>query len=511
MSSNSKQNSSKPEDEYDIAVIERRVIWSGVKPCKFLRCCTPQIRFGQIQDPHSLVVQQSANSRFEISIINSKQQISRINFQKALPPNKEKNYDSMSDIILSSSNKCWLVVIYNQMYSIRLWDVKTGQQKAKLDGHSYAVNSICYSPDGTTLASGSADSSIRLWDVKTGQQKAKLDGHSSMVNSICYSPDGTTLASGSADSSIRLWDVKTGQQQAKLNGHSSTVNSIYYSSDGTTLASGSDDNHIRLWDVKTGQQILSSDNCYQDIVAQFSSQNFNNNLIQESVNSPVNYLVISNQLEFRSQGAIYQSVWHRLENIIQTKRKLHFNEPNWIINTMKIDQYLQSFNTYIYFNLQQLLTRVHSPRNSQVFLNWKGTPATAIQGNSENSSNMARRDMKPRELETMNEKKDDLLIFCSDPIADSGLQLSSLQRSLLYIISSAIYASGTNTNSRTIYQNHRLITQISMTHQGVSLYNYKLIKNIQCSSQRTPLGSRVRHPLNHPALLTPGVLIQTTI
>ncbi|CAD8186355.1 unnamed protein product [Paramecium octaurelia] len=112
--------------------------------------------------------------------------------------------------------------------------------------------------------------------------------------------------------------------------------------------------------------------------------------------------------------------------------------------------------------------------------------------------------MKSRELETKNETKDHLLIFCSDPIAGLGLQLSSLQRSLLYIISSAIYASKTNTNSRTFYQNHRLITQIQMTHQGVSHYNYKLIQNIQCSSQRTPVGSRVRHPLNHPALLTPG-------
>ncbi|CAK74234.1 unnamed protein product (macronuclear) [Paramecium tetraurelia] len=64
------------------------------------------------------------------------------------------------------------------------------------------------SPDGTTLASGSVDKSIRLWDVKTGQQKAKLDGHSGDVYSVSFSPDGTLLASGSGDSSIRLWDVK---------------------------------------------------------------------------------------------------------------------------------------------------------------------------------------------------------------------------------------------------------------------------------------------------------------
>ncbi|CAK84534.1 unnamed protein product (macronuclear) [Paramecium tetraurelia] len=48
----------------------------------------------------------------------------------------------------------------------------------KLDGHSDYVRSDNFSPDGTTLASGSQDYSIRLWDVKTGQQKAKLDGHS---------------------------------------------------------------------------------------------------------------------------------------------------------------------------------------------------------------------------------------------------------------------------------------------------------------------------------------------
>ncbi|CAD8163117.1 unnamed protein product [Paramecium octaurelia] len=71
-------------------------------------------------------------------------------------------FDSMSDIILSSSNKCWL--------SNRLWDVKTGQQKAKLDGHSSTVNSICYSPDVTTLASGSYDNSIRLLNVQTSKE-----------------------------------------------------------------------------------------------------------------------------------------------------------------------------------------------------------------------------------------------------------------------------------------------------------------------------------------------------
>ncbi|CAD8192469.1 unnamed protein product [Paramecium pentaurelia] len=65
----------------------------------------------------------------------------------------------------------------------------------QLDGHTRGVLSVCFSPDGNTLASGSVDKSIGLWDVKTGQQKAKLDGHTHYVYSVCFSLDGNFLAS----------------------------------------------------------------------------------------------------------------------------------------------------------------------------------------------------------------------------------------------------------------------------------------------------------------------------
>ncbi|CAD8129063.1 unnamed protein product [Paramecium sonneborni] len=51
--------------------------------------------------------------------------------------------------------------------------------------------------------------SIRLWDVKIGYQKMILYGHNSFIQSVCFSPDGNTIASGSDDNSIRLWNVKT--------------------------------------------------------------------------------------------------------------------------------------------------------------------------------------------------------------------------------------------------------------------------------------------------------------
>ncbi|KAJ5661456.1 uncharacterized protein N7477_009072 [Penicillium maclennaniae] len=123
-----------------------------------------------------------------------------------------------------------------------------------LEGHSDTVNSVAFSPDGLTLASGSDDYTIKLWDTATGTQRQTLEGHLGWVSSVASSPDGLTLASGSDDYTIKLWDIATGTQWQTLEGHSESVTSVAFSPDGLTLASGSDDCTIKLWDTATGAQ-----------------------------------------------------------------------------------------------------------------------------------------------------------------------------------------------------------------------------------------------------------------
>ncbi len=142
--------------------------------------------------------------------------------------------------------------------TVRLWDVATRRQIGRpLTGHAISVNSVAFSPDGRTLATGSIDKTVRLWDVAGHRQLGPpLTGHTDSVNSVAFSPDGRTLATGGGDRTVRLWDVATRRQLGRpLTGHTGGVNSVAFSPDGRTLATGGGDRTVRLWDVATRRQL----------------------------------------------------------------------------------------------------------------------------------------------------------------------------------------------------------------------------------------------------------------
>ena len=73
---------------------------------------------------------------------------------------------------------------------VRLWDAQTGTLHGILEGHTDWVNSVVFSSDGNTIASGSKDTTIHLWDVETGALENTLKGHADEVWSVSFSPDG---------------------------------------------------------------------------------------------------------------------------------------------------------------------------------------------------------------------------------------------------------------------------------------------------------------------------------
>ena len=43
-------------------------------------------------------------------------------------------------------------------------------------GHSSSVTSVCFSPDGTRIVSGSWDKTVRIWNAVTGACEVTMEG-----------------------------------------------------------------------------------------------------------------------------------------------------------------------------------------------------------------------------------------------------------------------------------------------------------------------------------------------
>jgi WD40 repeat protein len=131
----------------------------------------------------------------------------------------------------------------------RVWDVATHKQLGPpLTASTLPVTSVALSPDGRTLAVGGDYGAVELWELATHRSFASLTASS--LTSVAISPNGLTLAAAS-DGSVRLWDIVTDELITVLIPHVGSVTSVAFSPDGLTLAAASSDGSVRLWDLTT--------------------------------------------------------------------------------------------------------------------------------------------------------------------------------------------------------------------------------------------------------------------
>jgi WD40 repeat protein len=154
---------------------------------------------------------------------------------------------------------------------IRLWDLESGDLIREFRGHTEGVFSVAFSPDGRLAYSTSGgflrggwedgrDAAIRVWDVETGREVRRLEGHRGIVRSMAVSPDGRRVLSGGRDGAVILWDAATGAEIRRFRGHTTDeIVCVAFLPDGRRAVSGGGDTDrtIRLWDVETGREIHS--------------------------------------------------------------------------------------------------------------------------------------------------------------------------------------------------------------------------------------------------------------
>ncbi|MBY0524766.1 MAG: serine/threonine protein kinase [Gemmataceae bacterium] len=136
---------------------------------------------------------------------------------------------------------------------VRVWDVQSGKELFRLDGHHGVVHGVAISPDSQLIASGGEDKTIRLWDVVQHKELAVLRGHDGNVYSIVFSADGKTLASGGHDKTVRLWDIAQRKEKAPAKDCGHHVTSVMFQPKTAVLAAAVHDGSVRVWDTANGQ------------------------------------------------------------------------------------------------------------------------------------------------------------------------------------------------------------------------------------------------------------------
>jgi WD40 repeat protein/serine/threonine protein kinase len=125
----------------------------------------------------------------------------------------------------------------------------------KLLVHDGSVTSVAFSPDATTLMTGSRDKTARLWDAYTGDPLSEPMRHDGWVTAVAYGPGGLTVLTGGMDKTVQRWLVRTGKRLKDPIQLDDVVSSVAYSAGRLAVVVGCWDKTARLWDVRAGKPI----------------------------------------------------------------------------------------------------------------------------------------------------------------------------------------------------------------------------------------------------------------
>ncbi|WP_414567309.1 eIF2A-related protein [Nostoc sp. CCY 9925] len=125
--------------------------------------------------------------------------------------------------------------------------VYTIKERNSLEGHSDAVTSVSFSPDGKMVASGSADGMVIIWN-RSGKQITSFKAHEKKITHLGFSPNSEKILSASEDKTLKLWNLE-GKEIVNFKGHEEQITCFSFSPNGQKVISGSDDKTLKLWNL----------------------------------------------------------------------------------------------------------------------------------------------------------------------------------------------------------------------------------------------------------------------
>ncbi|KXJ24795.1 WD repeat-containing protein 26 [Exaiptasia diaphana] len=152
--------------------------------------------------------------------------------------------------------------------NIIIWDMteKVPKLSRTLEGHSYGVAFLAWSPDDTYLiACGPEDcAELWIWNVESGDLKCRMSQSPDDSLTCCaWNPDGKRFYTGGTrgqfyQCGLHLWGLKDKVLERKYQGLTQgfyTIHSCFGGINQVFLASGSEDHNVYLWHIKMQEPI----------------------------------------------------------------------------------------------------------------------------------------------------------------------------------------------------------------------------------------------------------------
>jgi len=132
--------------------------------------------------------------------------------------------------------------------TIGLWPTQDGAAKV-LGPTGSGVNAVAFAPDGRTLYSAGVDGSLRVWDVTTGAETARLVEHGFGINELVLNAQDGWIAYGAVDGVTRILDLSTGAER-DFTLDRRPILALALSPDRSLLAVGDGEGYIMVIDTQ---------------------------------------------------------------------------------------------------------------------------------------------------------------------------------------------------------------------------------------------------------------------
>jgi microtubule-associated protein-like 6 len=146
---------------------------------------------------------------------------------------------------------------------LKLWDAVARRALCEVPVGA-AARCVAFSADGVWLAAGLVDGTVEVLRVGGGgaavaaSRVTRLREGDREVSALGFSPDGGTLAVGTAEGVVGLFDTATWRRLARCTGHATTVAHVDWSRDSSTVQTNCRGYEILYWEGRSGRQLLGA-------------------------------------------------------------------------------------------------------------------------------------------------------------------------------------------------------------------------------------------------------------